>query len=141
MLITVHTFFCIFMIGTFLTGSAGLSVHRCLHDGSVNLLLFSGASSCRDIHGNEKECHTGCSEKHDENCCSTRVFMVDDPVMSVQDLLSEGFPDIPVQELFIIEGMTADLLALSSLLPVVSLLKPPLDNSVFPGALLVPLRL
>jgi len=67
--------------------------------------------------------------------------MVDDPVMSVQDLLSEGFPDIPVQELFIIEGMTADLLALGALLPVVSLLKPPLDNSVFPGALLVPLRL
>jgi hypothetical protein len=114
------------MIGTFLTGSAGLSVHRCLLDGSVNLLMFSGASAC---------------ENHDENCCSTRVFMIDDPVVSAQDLLSEGFPDIPEQELFYTEGVTGDLLKASDCLSIYSWFKPPLEVSVYPGAHLVPLRL
>lgn len=131
MLRTVHTFFCILMIGTYITGSAGLSVHRCLHDGSVSVLLLSGSPSCQD----------GCSEHHDQDCCSTLIFMVDDPVMSYQDLLSEGCPDIPVQELFFAEDMTGDLLAAGDSLPGNSLLKPPLEMSVYPGAHLVPLRL
>ncbi|MFA5302899.1 MAG: hypothetical protein WC395_09485 [Bacteroidales bacterium] len=141
MLRTVHTFFCILMIGTFLTGSAGLSVHRCLHDGSVNIFLFSGSSSCGEVHGKEFTCHAGCSEHHDENCCSTRVFMVDDPVVSAQDLLSEGYPDTPVQELLFSEGVTGNLLKTGDPLPAHSLFKPPLDTSVYPGAHLVPLRL
>jgi hypothetical protein len=67
--------------------------------------------------------------------------MVDDPVMSYQDLLSEGCPDIPVQELFFAEDITDDLLAAGDSLPGNSLLKPPLETSVYPGAHLVPLRL
>jgi len=129
------------MIGTFLTGSAGLSVHRCLHDGSVNIFLFSGSSSCGEVHGKEFTCHAGCSEHHDENCCSTRVFMVDDPVMSSQYLLNVERTDIPVLELFFTEGVTGDLLKTSDPLPASSFFKPPLEISVYPGAHLVPLRL
>jgi hypothetical protein len=141
MLKTVHTFFCILMIGTFWTGSAGLSVHRCLHDGSVNILLFSGSASCQEIHGKDFAYHPGCGEHHDENCCSTRVFMVDDPVVSVQDLQSEGCPDTPVQELFLLEGMTGNLLKKSDPIPARSLLKPPLFPAVHPGANIISLRL
>ncbi|MFA5444047.1 MAG: hypothetical protein WC262_03630 [Bacteroidales bacterium] len=67
--------------------------------------------------------------------------MIDDPVVSAQDLLSEGFPDIPEQVLFFTEGVTGDLLAASDPLAARSLLKPPLDISVYPGDQLVPLRL
>jgi hypothetical protein len=67
--------------------------------------------------------------------------MVDDPVMFSQDFLSEWYPDIPVQELFFAEDMTGDLLAAGDSLPGNSLLKPPSEMSVYPGAHLVPLRL
>ena len=141
MLRTVYTFFCILMIGTYITGSAGLSVHRCLHDGSINLLLLSGSSSCQSVHDNEPGYHEGRCQHHDDNCCSTLVFMVDDPVMSAQELLSEGCPDIPVQELYFTEDITGDLLASCDPFTGSSLYKPPLEMSVYPGAHLVPLRL
>jgi hypothetical protein len=67
--------------------------------------------------------------------------MVDDPVMSAQELLSEGCPDIPVQELYFTEDITGDLLASCDPFTGSSLYKPPLEMSVYPGAHLVPLRL
>ncbi|HRW94935.1 MAG TPA: hypothetical protein P5167_03710 [Bacteroidales bacterium] len=141
MLKTVHTFFCILMIGTFLTGYAGLSVHHCLHEGSVNLQIFSGASSCDNFHGSDNTCVAGCCETHDENCCSTRFFSIDDPVISAPDFLGGGCPDIIVQDLFFAESITCDPLKASDRLSLYSLFKPPLEVSVYPGARLVPLRL
>ena len=74
--------FCLVLTGIYLTATAGFPVHRCLKEGSYYVLLFAEDTSCEKLHSQENMCHAGCcTGHHDESCCNTQVYSVDDPTI------------------------------------------------------------
>ncbi|MDD2290096.1 MAG: hypothetical protein PHT64_06375 [Bacteroidales bacterium] len=133
-------FFCLLIGVSFLTSTAGFSVHHCLHEDSRHVWLISADPSCGAIHAQEA-IHGSCSPVHDQNCCSTQVFFLDDPTLAshgtdtpelIQKLADQDF--VPVQAIGSGPVTTG--------IPTVSLLHPlPVKHAVYPGNHLVPLRL
>ncbi|HBG54489.1 MAG TPA: hypothetical protein DDW70_09850 [Rikenellaceae bacterium] len=135
-------FFCLLVGISFLVTTAGFTVHHCLVEGSYHVKLISADPSCLAMHSHVRSFGQGsCEEMHDQNCCSTQVFSMDDPT-----LISHG-TDVPEliqklvdQEFFTVPAFGSGIETAG--IPTVCLLHPlPLENSVYPGSHLVPLRL
>ncbi|HOG24980.1 MAG TPA: hypothetical protein PLM86_02195 [Bacteroidales bacterium] len=135
-------FFCLLIGVSFLTSTAGFSVHHCLHEDSRHVWLISADPSCGAIHARVGRCNGEyCDGVHDRNCCRTEVFFLDDPILAshgtdarelIQKLADQDF--VPVHAIGSGHGTTG--------IPAVSLLHfLPVKHAVYPGNHLVPLRL
>ena len=136
------TVFCLVLAGLYLIATAGFPIHYCLQDGSHYVLLFARDFSCQAIHAQGDQCLSGCCPAHhDDDCCSTRVFLVDDPSMP------EDESDAPGSVLaYKLLGMFSARMSENSFdVPCVQfarLLHPrPLEQLLFQESHMVPLRL
>ena len=149
-------FFCLLIGISFLTAKTGLTVHHCLREGSSHVVLLSADPSCRAVHAQqaghtpEADCtrdnsasHGSCERIHDQDCCSTEVYFLEDP-----SLVSDGL-DTPAPECTRITAYLA-IQAIPDMASILEqaaetaarLLQPlPGENSVYTGNHLVAMRL
>ena len=69
----------VLLIGVYVLSYVGFSVHKCSCEGSVQISILVGNSSCEDLHTHiplsRGEFHH-CDEHHDDGCCSTEVLVL-----------------------------------------------------------------
>lgn len=69
----------VLLIGVYVLSYVGFSVHKCSCEGSVQISILIGNSSCEDLHTHiplsRGEFHH-CDEHHDDGCCSTEVLVL-----------------------------------------------------------------
>ncbi len=135
-------FFCLLIGISFLTAKTGLTVHHCLREDSYRVVLMAADPSCRAIHAQDDFADPGsCSQMHNQKCCSTQVFSLEDPTLIshgtdapelIRELVDQEFSPAPSFGLGI---ETAGITAVRLLHPL------PLESFIYPGNHLVPLRL
>lgn len=134
--------FCLVLTGIYLTATAGFPVHRCLKEGSYYVLLFAEDTSCEKLHSQENMCHAGCcTGHHDERCCNTQVYSVDDPTI-IQDG-SKDQDNLQAQKILVI--FSALLPDSGTMLPAVQFAgichSVSLERLLFRESYMIPLRL
>ncbi len=94
----------------YMISTMGYGVHRCTAEGSASLVVFLGESPCEWVHshtdvngnsythahapGHHHDCSEDCA--HDNNCCSTSVYVLTSP----QDTSDEIEIEAPSQSDF-----------------------------------------
>lgn len=132
--------FCVVLILTYVLSYMGFGIHECMCEGTKDLILMMGDTSCEAIHSHtHPHLHTGCSESHthphivghhhgdeegcccgdhstldhNENCCNTNIYIVSADQDAGKDLLADiVVPEFTIEHsYFIIHNTTADLSA------------------------------
>ncbi len=126
------------LLFTYVVSYIGVRIHKCSCNGTTELILFFGHSSCDEhhahIHLSHSLTHEGemdhCHHHHRDGCCNTEVVVLtaDREVRPEQNLINVDFQTLAPSHLSI-----AELIDVSSSSDKISLLRdeiPPLiDNS------------
>ncbi|MDD2595340.1 MAG: hypothetical protein PHD11_05925 [Bacteroidales bacterium] len=123
--------FCVLVTLLYISSYMGFGIHECKTDGTKDLILMVGDTSCEAIHTHSHEhlhsdsgvCHThshicdqhhgveaDCCEcnhsgshLHSSDCCNTNVYVVSDVQNSSSDTLVKVFaPELSLESVFIV---------------------------------------
>ena len=67
----LHIVLASLVVMMYVTATIGVGVHSCLKEGSSHIFLFNSDSPCHHADGS---CHDG-------SCCSTTLYLVNDPTV------------------------------------------------------------
>ncbi|MCK9625131.1 MAG: hypothetical protein M0R23_01535 [Bacteroidales bacterium] len=113
----IRNSFCLILIPVYLFAYMGFGLHECTAEGTKDLFLLMGDTSCESIHSHShehlhkqsgvvhthahiyghhheaEECHCNCTghtEYHTANCCETAVYVITDTQNDESDNIAKA---------------------------------------------------